>query len=81
MLRSSALGEALPLEARSGLIVFLRQGMWAWAKALRAQASPCCVETIPIYSPTATELFHSSQSAVIHILAAIAMGTNDRRPA
>lgn len=28
MLRLAALGEALPLEARSGLLLFLRQGMW-----------------------------------------------------
>jgi hypothetical protein len=34
MLRSATFGEALPPEARSGLIVFLRHGMWEWARTL-----------------------------------------------
>jgi hypothetical protein len=33
-LRSAMLGEALPPDARSGLIVFLRHGMWEWARTL-----------------------------------------------
>lgn len=32
-LRAGALGEPVPAEARSGLTLFLRQGMWAWAQA------------------------------------------------
>lgn len=32
-LRAGALGEPLPAEARSGLTLFLRRGMWAWAQA------------------------------------------------
>ena len=37
-LRSAMLGEALPPVARSGLIVFLRHGMWEWARTLTAGA-------------------------------------------
>ena len=33
-LRSAMLGEALSPDARSGLIVFLRHGMWEWARTL-----------------------------------------------
>ena len=33
-LRSAMLGEALPPDARSGLVVFLHRGMWGWAHAL-----------------------------------------------
>ena len=39
VLRAAALGEALPLKARSGLMLFLRRGMWGWAQALTATAS------------------------------------------
>ena len=35
----AALGEALPPTARSGLMLFLRRGMWGWAQTLAA-ASP-----------------------------------------
>jgi hypothetical protein len=33
-LRRAALGDALPLEARAGLMLFLRRGLWGWARAL-----------------------------------------------
>jgi hypothetical protein len=32
VLRLAALGEPLPPEARSGLMLFLHRGMWAWAR-------------------------------------------------
>ena len=35
-LRRSALGHALLPEARAGLLLFLRRGMWGWARALAA---------------------------------------------
>ena len=34
-MRTAARGEALPPEARCGLSLFLRRGMWAWARAPR----------------------------------------------
>src|ERR1700738_870680 len=33
-LRSAALGEALPPEARAGLMLFLRRGLWGWARVM-----------------------------------------------
>jgi hypothetical protein len=33
-LRGAALGDALPPEARTGLLLFLRGGMWGWARAV-----------------------------------------------
>ena len=36
VLRMAGLGEALPPTARSGLMLFLRRGMWGWAQALAA---------------------------------------------
>lgn len=33
-LRLAALGEPLPPQARSGLLLFLRRGMWGWARGL-----------------------------------------------
>ncbi len=39
VLRKAALGAALPLMARSGLMLFLRRGMWGWAQTLTATAS------------------------------------------
>jgi hypothetical protein len=35
-LRLAALGEPLPPQARSGLLLFLRRGMWGWAHSLSA---------------------------------------------
>jgi hypothetical protein len=35
-LRAAALGNALPPEARVGLMLFLSTGMWGWARAATA---------------------------------------------
>lgn len=35
-LRRAALGDALPPEARAGLLLFLRRGMWGWVRAIAA---------------------------------------------
>ena len=35
-LRMAALGNALPPEARAGLMLFLNTGMWGWARAVTA---------------------------------------------
>lgn len=74
-LRMAALGEALPLEARSGLMLFLCRGMWGWARTLAAQSA--CEEptAAPSSGPTAT----CAREAVIHVLAALAIDTHERR--
>jgi len=71
VLRGAALGEALPLKARSGLMLFLRRGMWGWAQALTAAAS----------SPREPTIWpaHGGHSAVVHVLATIATSIQERR--
>jgi len=76
-LRGAAFGQALPLEARSGLALILRRGMWGWARAL----APAAAAEQPICSSSPKSTAAGQHSAVIQILAAMAMITNDRRPA
>lgn len=73
VLRAAALGEALPLMARSGLMLFLRRGMWGWAKALIAEAdsTPEPADRRPSASST-----QGGRGAVVHVLATIATSTN-----
>jgi len=75
-LRLAALGQALPLEARSGLALLLRRGMWGWARAL----TPATVAAAqPIRSSSQNSALACQHSAVIRILAAMAMNFNQRR--
>ncbi|SEP37033.1 hypothetical protein SAMN05216228_11271, partial [Rhizobium tibeticum] len=76
VLRKAALGAALPLMARSGLMLFLRRGMWGWAQTLTATAITPREQNYP--SSIAWPL-HRGHSAVVHVLATIAMSINDRR--
>jgi hypothetical protein len=77
-LRMAALGQPLPPEARSGLALLLRRGLWGWARALVQGAAPpeqSASSSPP--RPTAPR----QHKAVIQILAAMAMKANDRRAA
>jgi hypothetical protein len=74
-LRNAALGQALPLEARSGLALFLRRGMWGWARVLAATNVP----EQPIRSPSSAAATPYEHQSVIHVFAAMAMSTHDRR--
>jgi hypothetical protein len=76
-LRSVALGETLPPEARSGLFLFLHRGMWGWFRTLAAAAVR--PEPPPARSTIPAEPFE--HRAVIHVFAAMAMAINDRRTA
>lgn len=76
MLRAAALGEALPIMARSGLMLFLRRGMWGWAQAMTTSARPAAEYTDP--SPAAFSL-RGRHGAIIHVLAAIAMSIQHGR--
>jgi hypothetical protein len=68
-LRRAALGDALPLEARTGLMLFLRRGMWGWARASTALlACEPSTGSRPL-SGKAPE----NHRTVIHILAAMAI--------
>lgn len=71
----AALGEALSPMARSGLTLFLRRGMWGWAQAL-ATASPV---QHPVHASSLTPPAPNERTAVVHVLATIAMSTHDRR--
>jgi hypothetical protein len=77
-LRSAMLGEALPPDARSGLVIFLRHGMWEWARTLTLGTlgrEPLHVSPSSSSNPTEP----GERRAVIHLLAAMAMTINDRR--
>ena len=74
-LRAAAFGNALPPEARSGLVLFLRRGMWRWARALIA-AQSASQERV---SPPSAACSSTHDATVVHLLAAIAMGSNDDR--
>jgi hypothetical protein len=75
-LRNAAFGQALPPEARSGLLLFLRRGMLGWARVM-ATAGPSQPpqprREISLSFPTAEE-----SKTVIHIFAAIAMNAGHR---
>jgi hypothetical protein len=76
-LRSAMLGEALPPDARSGLVIFLRHGMWEWARTLTLGTLGREPLHVPSSSSNPTE--PGERRAVIHLLAAMAMTINDRR--
>jgi hypothetical protein len=76
-LRLAALGQPQPLDARSGLALILRRGMWGWAKALGQASARECAGNCATLKPTASP----QHSAVVQILAAMAMKANIRRAA
>ena len=73
-LRRAAFGEALPLEARGGLALFLHRGMWGWARAM-AQASASRQPTRTLSSNWSAP---ESSRAVIHLFAALAINADNR---
>ena len=77
LLRGAALGEALPVSARSGLMLVLRRGVWSWVKTLVAATYPQQDQTHS--SPAATSP-HSGHATIVHILATIVMSIHNRRP-
>ena len=71
----AALGEVLPPTARSGLMLLLRLGMWGWAQTLVA-AGPV---QQPVRASSLTPPARNERTAVVHVLATMAMSTHDRR--
>ena len=71
----AALGEALPPTARSGLMLLLRRGMWGWARTLLA-ASPV---QRPVHASSLIPPVRNERTAVVHVLATMAMSALDRR--
>lgn len=76
VLRGAALGEVLPLKARSGLMLFLRRGMWGWAQALTTAANSPRVQICPSSGAWSA---HGEHSAIVRVLATIAMNIHERR--
>jgi len=77
VLRAAALGEALPVTARSGLALFLRRGMWGWAQALISTATGSPHEQI---TPSSTvRPVAVGHSTVVHVLATMATSICERR--
>jgi hypothetical protein len=74
-LRSAALGEPLAPTARHGLVVFLRRGMWAWARAL--VAAPAAPTRLSRATTTGPEPDHLH--GVVRVFATMALSSPDRR--
>jgi hypothetical protein len=73
-LRAAALGDQLPVEARSGLALFLRRGMWGWVRtAVVPRAAAPTRRSIPRSSPS------ENDQTVIHLLASMVMRSWDTR--
>jgi len=76
-LRMAALGSPLPFEARSGLALFLRRGMWGWARVIAKPSTSAPQHSA--CSPPKTSTTRDEHRAVIRVFAAMAMNTNSRR--
>ena len=75
-LRKAALGEPAPPEFRSGLVLFLRCGMWGWARALATAVAP--QQSTRSYSTSSTAPSYQ-QRAVVHVFAAMALDSSNGR--
>jgi hypothetical protein len=75
-LRTAVLDGGLSFDARNGLALFLRRGMWGWARAKEAPGdAPKPMQ--PASSQTTTD---DTRRAVIQLFAAIATSSTKRRP-
>lgn len=72
-LRTAILGEPLLPECRSGLVLFLRRGMWGWAQALVSTPQ----ESARAPAPGLPAI--RQHRAVIQIFAAMVQTTNHGR--
>jgi hypothetical protein len=73
-LRNAAFGHVLPPEARCGLMLFLRRGMWAWTQVMSVPRTGAQQEqTTSLRFPSADE----SRTA-IYVFAAMAMNDEHR---
>lgn len=68
-LRSAVLGEELPPEARAGLLLFLRRGVWGWARAVATRSAP---QRLTSSWPPNWNI-PEEHRAVVHIFAAMAI--------
>ena len=73
-LRQAALGGPLAPEARGGLALFLRRGMWAWAQAVDAARA-----SMPPNRPLSTPGAPIEHKTLIQVFAAMVLQPADRR--
>jgi hypothetical protein len=71
-LRRAAIGDALPCEARAGLLLFLHRGMYGWVRALATMNAPQHATGSRPSNWKAPE----EHRTVIHIFAAMAIKAN-----
>ena len=71
-MRAAARSEALPPEARTGLLLFLRRGMCGWA---RAMATMCAPQRPTGFRPPNWTI-PEEHRAVVYILAAMVINSN-----
>ena len=71
-LRAAVLGNALPPEARTGLLLFLRRGMCGWVRAVTTMSAP----PLPAGSRPPNWQLPEEHRAVVHIFAAMAINAN-----
>jgi hypothetical protein len=74
-LRTAAHGDALALEARNGLALFLRRGMWGWARALSDSSD----RLRPMQPARASRVVDDNDKTVVQLLADMAMSSAVRR--
>jgi hypothetical protein len=72
-LRQAALGAPLPPDARQGLALVLRRGLWAWARALTAVPT-----ALAMPRPASPVSPFPEHAVIIHILAAMALAPPER---
>ncbi len=68
-LRGSALGDALLPEARAGLLIFLRRGMWGWARTLTGTGA----SRQPTGCRSSTWKAPEQYAAIVRVFAAMAI--------
>jgi hypothetical protein len=71
-LRKAALGSVLPPDARAGMMLFLRRGMWGWSYALATRMTT----ERPTGSRASDWNPPEEYRTIIHIFAAMAIRTS-----
>src|SRR5487761_45599 len=74
-LRSAALGGVLQPEARWGLMLFLRRGMWGWIRAVAIGTAS--VSRQPSGSLSLSWTASDGHRAIVHVLAALTMNAGN----
>jgi hypothetical protein len=75
-LRGAVLGGVLPPEARYGLMLFLRRGMWGWTRAVAIGSAGVLQQRSGSWSLSRTA--SDEHIAVVHVFAAMAMNVSNR---